>query len=166
MRALLKLFLGIGLLWGRPQDLPASRSLPIVTAGLAFATNYAVDTGFAHNAARIGFAATQTALLGLWVALVLAIRRHRHRYGQTIAAVYGSNVLINLVTWPLSFGRGFGAEGSEILAIALAVWFVAVITKILWHALELPLYLSALISVTGIIASGWVLISAFPLPKT
>ena len=166
MGALLGLFLDIGFLSGRPQDLPASRSLPIVTGILAFLTNYAVDTGFTQNGQRLDFALAQTSLLGLWIGLVLSARRLWVRYGQTVSAVYGSNVLINLITWPLSFGRGFGALGSEILAIALAVWFVAIITKILWHAVELPLFLSALMSLTGIVVSGWVLITLFPLPSS
>lgn len=166
MRALLGLFLDIGFLAGRPQDLPASRTLPLVTAFLAFLTNYAVDTGFAQNGQRLGFALAQTSLLGAWVGLLLAFRRLWLRYGQTMTAVYGSNVLINLITWPLSFGRGFGALGSEILAIVLAVWFAAIITKILWHALELPLVLSALVTVTGIFVSGWILITIFPLPQS
>ena len=166
MRALLRLFLNIGFLSGRPQDLPASRSLPLLAGVLAFLTNYAVDTGFAQNGLRFDFALTQTSLLGIWIAILLGVRRMWVRYGQTIAAVYGSNVLINLVTWPLSLGRGFGAVGSEVLAIVLAVWFVAIITKILWHALELPLPLSALMSVTGIFVSGWILITLFPLPQS
>lgn len=166
MGALLGLFLDIGFLSGRPQDLPASRSLPIVTGVLALLTNYAVDTGFTQNAQRLDFALVQTSLLGLWIGLVLSARRLWNRYGQTLAAVYGSNVLINLITWPLSFGRGFGAMGSEILAIVLALWFVAIITKILWHAVELPLVLSALTSVTGVVVSGWILMTLFPLPPS
>ena len=166
MRALLKLFLDIGFLVGRPQDLPASRALLVLTALLALATNYAVDTGFSHNIQRLGFAVAQTSLLGLWIAAFIAIRRLWVRYTQTMTAVYGSNVLINLVTWPLSFGHGFGALGSEILAIVLAVWFTAIVTKILWHALELPLPLSALMTLTGIFVSGWILITLFPLPKS
>ncbi|WP_297360902.1 hypothetical protein [Acidiferrobacter sp.] len=166
MRAQLKLFLDIGFLAGRPQDLPASRTLLVLTAVLALATNYVVDTGFSHNLQRLGFAAAQTFLLGLWVAIFLALRRLWVRYGQTMTAIYGSNVLINLVTWPLSLGHGFGALGSEVLAIALAVWFTAVVTKILWHALELPLPLSALVTLTGIFVSGWILITLFPLPKS
>ncbi len=165
MRALLRLFLDIALLSGRPQDLPASRALPVVTGVLALATNYAVDTGFAHNLQRLGFAAAQTLILGAWVGLFLAIRRFWVRYGQTMTAVYGSNVVVNLVTWPLALAHGIGPLGSEILAIALAVWFVAIVTKILWHALELSLPLSALLTVTGTFASGWILISLFPLPK-
>lgn len=166
MGALLRLFLDIGFLSGRPQDLPASRSLPIAVGVLAFLTNYAVDTGFTQNGQRLDFALAQTSLLGLWIGLVLSARRLWGRYGQTMSAVYGSNVLINLITWPLSFGRGFGALGSEILAIVLAVWFVAIITKILWHAVELPLVLSALMSLTGVVVSGWILITLFPLPPS
>lgn len=166
MRALLKLFLDIGFLSGRPQDLPASRALLALAAVSALLTNYLVDTGFSHNIQRLGFATTQTSLLGLWVGFFIAIRRFWVRYGQTMTAIYGSNVLINLITWPLSFGHGFGATGSEILAIALAIWFAAIVTKILWHALELPLVLSALMTLTGIFVSGWILITLFPLPKS
>ncbi len=166
MRALLKLFLDIGFLSGRPQDLPASRALLVLVAVLALLTNYLVDTGFSHNMQRLSFATAQTSLLGLWVGLFIAIRRFWIRYGQTMTAIYGSNVLINLITWPLSLGHGFGAVASEVLAIALALWFAAIVTKILWHALELPLVLSALMTLTGIFLSGWVLITLFPLPKS
>ncbi len=166
MTGLLRLFLDIGLLSGRPQDLPASRALLVLTGALALSTNYAVDTGFSHASQRLGFAVMQTSLLGLWIAAFLAIRRYWTRYSQTLSAVYGSNILINLVTWPLSFGPGFGALGSEVLAVALALWFAAIVTKILWHALELPLVLSALMTLTGIFISGWILITIFPLPKS
>ncbi len=166
MRALLKLFLDIGFLSGRPQDLPASRSLLVLVTVLALVTNYLVDTGFSHNVQRLSFATAQTSLLGLWVGLCIAIRRFWVRYGQTMTAIYGSNVLINLITWPLSFGHGLGAAASEVAAIALAIWFAAIVTKILWYALELPLALSALMTMTGIFVSGWVLITLFPLPKS
>lgn len=166
MRALLGLFLDIGFLSGRPQDLPASRGLLLTTGVLAFLTNYVVDTGFARNGHRLDFALAQTSLLGAWIAIVLALRHLWMRYDQTMTAVYGSNVLINLITWPLSFGRGFGAAGSEIVAIVLALWFVAIIAKVLKCALDLPLFLSALMSLTGVVVSGWILITLFPLPQS
>lgn len=166
MRALLRLFVDIVFLSGRPQDLPASRALLILTALLALGTNYAVDTGFAHSGHRLDFALAQTGLLGAWIGAVLSMRRLWRRYSQTLTAVYGSNVLINLITWPLSFGRGFGPSGSHLLAIVLAVWFLAILTKVLGHALELPLLLSALVSLTGLLVSGWVLITLFPLPAS
>ena len=141
-------------------------ALTALAAAITAAPWTGLDTGFSHDIQRLGFAVAQTSLLGLWIAAFIAIRRLWVRYAQTMTAVYGSNVLINLVTWPLSFGHGFGALGSEILAIVLAVWFTAIVTKILWHALELPLPLSALMTLTGIFVSGWILITLFPLPKS
>ncbi|MDA8390065.1 MAG: hypothetical protein M0Z76_04930 [Gammaproteobacteria bacterium] len=166
MTALLGIFVRIGLLVGKPQDLPASTTLPILTAILAFLTNYAVDTGFAREIHRLDFALAQTGLLAVWIGAAISLRRVWVRYSQTLSAVYGGNILINLVTWPLSFESGIGAFGAKVLGIVLALWLLAIVTKILAHALEVPILLSALISLTGLQLSGWILISLFPLPKS
>ena len=166
MTALLRIFLRIGLLVGKPQDLPASTTLPVLAGLIAFATNYAVDTGFDRPAHRFGFALAQTGLLAVWIGATISLRRVWVRYGQTLSAVYGGNILINLVTWPLSLGSFLGAFGAKVLGIILALWLLAIVTKILAHALEVPILLSALISLTGLLLSGWILITLFPLPKS
>ncbi|MDA8360782.1 MAG: hypothetical protein M0Z44_02110 [Gammaproteobacteria bacterium] len=166
MTALLGIFLRIGFLVGKPQELPASTTLPILTGILAFLTNYAVDTGFSRPLHRLDFALAQTALLALWIGAAISLRRVWLRYGQTLSAVYGGNILINLVTWPLSFEPGIGAFGAKVLGIGLALWLLAIVTRILAQALDVPIFLSALISLTGLQVSGWILISLFPLPKS
>ncbi len=166
MTALLGIFLRIGFLIGKPQELPASTTLPVLTGVLAFLTNFAVDTGFAREIHRFDFALAQTGLLAIWIGAAISLRRVWVRYNQTLSAVYGGNILINLVTWPLSFDPGLGALGAKVLGIVLALWLLAIVTKILTHALEVPILLSALISLTGLQVSGWILITLFPLPKT
>lgn len=153
MAALLRPFRDSGFLTDHPQDRLVPRAL------LAVGTNCVVDTGAALQGPRPDFALARIGRLGGWIRTVLAARHDR-----TLTAVYGSSVLVGLITGRWSYGPGFGPAGAQMATIARAVWFPAILTTIFAHALEWPLLWSALAGLTGSLPRGWLPTTLLLLP--
>lgn len=164
MRAALKTLLDISLLSGRPQDLPASSTLFLLSLGGALAANYFVDAAHTSAAVRFQFAVGETVLLGFAVWVALAARRRPQRWWQTMTALYGGSIVVNIATWPIvNWLLQAQATGVVlILGVAVTVWFVAIMTRILHFALDLSLGICVLISVMALLINGTVLLSLFP----
>ncbi len=165
MLAVLKVFLEISLLSGKPQDLPAQNSLLWLTAATAVGSNYLTDSVHTDIVSRLLFALAETALLGLAVWVALAIRHYPARWPQTMMALYASSTFINIITWPLTFWLTNAPEPAWPLLIGLAItaWFVAIMARVLHHALMLPMALSTLVSLACLVSSGLILIKLFGL---
>lgn len=158
--------LAVVFLSGRPQDLPASRSVLATLAVLSVVTGYLVDRAHDDEAMRLLFALTQTVLLGAWVWLALYVRGYPARWIQTMSALYGSALFLNLVTWPLFVWLEASQSGTPLplfFALVMTLWFLAIMTQVLRHALVLPAVLSALVSFGLLVINGWILVSLFPL---
>jgi len=167
MLAVLKIFLDISLLSGKPQDLPASNTLLWLTALSAVGANYAVDSLHTDWFVRLLFALAETTLLGFVVWVALAIRHYSERWPQTMMALYASSVFVNVATWPviLWLTNGQTSVWPLIIGLAITVWFVAIMARVLHYALALPVALSTLVSVACLMTSGLVLIKLFGLTE-
>lgn len=167
MQALFKTFLAIAVLTGRPQDLPASRTLLAWTAVISIWSNYIVDSAHGQPGTRLLFALMQTLLLGGWVWVALTARNHPERWMQTMTAIYGCAALLNLLAWPLLGmlqAEGMAAGSVPLFfALAMTLWFLAIMTQVLHHALMLPLLGSGALSFAILVANGWILMTLFPL---
>ncbi|MHB8346741.1 MAG: hypothetical protein ACYDHM_06020 [Acidiferrobacterales bacterium] len=157
------------MLRGKPQDLPADRSLLWQTALLSIASNFAIDNLHPTVAMRLLFASTQAVLLGAVVWGALRLRGFPQRWVQSIAPLYAAGALINLLAWPLFsllVVPNAPASGSlaMMLAVGMTVWFLAVMTNVMHHALELPMGRSALVSIACLMFSGLLLLMLFPVP--
>lgn len=169
MQALFKTFLAIAVLSGRPQDLPASRTLLGWAALVSVWSNYIVDSAHEQPGARLLFALVQTLLLGGWVWVALLVRNHPERWTQTMTALYGAAAVLNLLAWPL-LGllqtEGMAAGSVPLFfALIMTLWFLAIMTRVLHHALELSHWGTGPLSFGILVANGWILINLFPLKE-
>ena len=151
---------------GRPQDLPASRAVVAALALVSVLTGYLVDRAHDDETLRLFFALTQTLLLGAWVWLALYVRGYPDRWYQTMSALYGSALFLNLVTWPLFSWLEATQSGTPLplfFALVMTLWFLAIMTLVLRHALVLPAIVSGLVSFGLLVINGWILVSLFPV---
>jgi len=161
LSALLRVFVDIALLRSGPQVLPASGLLLAICIAL-YAATYLVVVATTSLDLRVLAAQVLTSvgldLIGLW--LVLAVARRQSRYPQTLAALFGSGVILNLALLPAALLVAFGGASFELagqLAASLVMgWGLAVLAHILRHALEvawgLALALAALYLFLSIVA--------------
>ncbi len=165
----IRTLIDICLLRGKPQDLPADRSLLWQTALLSIASNFAIDNLHPTVTMRFLFASMQTVLLGAVVWGALRLRGFPQRWVQTIAPLYAAGALINLLAWPLFSllvvpNTPSSGSWAMMLAVSMTAWFLAVMTNVMHHALELPLGRSALVSIACLMFSGLLLLMLFPVP--
>ncbi len=167
MLAVLKIFLDISLLSGKPQDLPASNTLLWLTALSAAGTNYIADGVHPDLFVRLLFALAETVLLGLVVWVALVIRHYPERWPQTMMALYASSVFVNITTWPviLWLTNAPASDWPIIVGLAITVWFIAIMARVLHYALTLPVALSTLVSLACLMTTGLILIKLFGLTE-
>lgn len=172
---ILRLFLDICLLRGRTQDLPASTNLMAGTAIASVAIDFLSLPDEARNPGHLLFVASQVALFGLAVWLLLRQRGFAARWTQTITALYAVNAAFSLVLMPfLPALAAMIKQGPETapgwpayLALALTAWFLAVMARVLHEALEVRMLASFFLSLAVIFAVrilGLVLMPLFGVP--
>jgi len=158
----------ICLLRGKPQDLPASPSLVWQTALLSIVSNFVIDNLHPSMTVRLLFATTQAGLLGAVVWGALRLRRHPERWMQTVSPLYTAGALINLIAWPIfTYAIAPNVPGSDnwamVIGVGMTVWFLAIMTHVLHHALELSVGRSAAVSIVCMMFSGMALLLLFPM---
>lgn len=153
---ILKIILDICLLRGRAQDLPASVGLVWITAAASVVVNTLGMLGQDVGFAPLLFIASQVALFGAVVWLVLRLRGFPARWLQTMTALYAVDAVSNLLLLPLlpalveMLKQGPdvvpGWEGFTMLA--LVGWLLLIIARVLREATEWPLPLTFLTGLT------------------
>ncbi len=154
MKLLLKLFFDICLLKARPQDVPASGALLSLTAILVMISGVASILSPAFGLAQsIMVCLLDVALTLVLLALFLHITNLSSRLIQTATAVFGTGVIINLVSLPVvrlldagSRNQGYGLLGG-VFYFALLLWSVVIMGHILRHSFNLRLSGGILIAV-------------------
>lgn len=147
MAALLRVFLDIALLKSGPQVLPASGLLLALAAAACFVSTLAVlSLLIADGGALLRAAGAELLLDAFGIGLVLAAARRTARYPQTLSAVYGSGVVLNLALLPIvalhAYDPARFGQASALLQLLVLGWGLAVLAHILRHALELVLGLA------------------------
>lgn len=124
----------------RPQDLPRSNALLVVTA----ATNVAIGlaTSTLLDMPAIIASVEMSVLIGMTVALLYAFARSA-RIVQTLTALLGASAIIGLVVAILI---AVLPALPDLLRIAIFVWNMFVIAHILRHALDTWFALGCLIA--------------------
>ena len=166
MFPIIKTWVEISLLSGKPQDLPASKALLALIAMVEVAASFSVDTAHPHPGVRLAAALTQSAFLAGTVWAALSWRRHPERWLQTLTALYGSGVIVTLVAWAALRGLNVSQDAQSgpfiLVAWVITLWALAIMSRVLRTALEVPLGTAILITIAyGII--GGLLMIAFPM---
>lgn len=143
LSSVLQLFVDLVRLRARPQDLPASDGLVLVSAlALAVTTTLALQPFYplTTGSARVGL---DLLLQLLIVQGTLRAIGHPERFRQTFTAICGTGVIFTLLAWPLYtilVDRDPShpiAGASVLLVFGIYGWAVAVLGHILRHALEI-----------------------------
>lgn len=135
-------FFSICLLRRNPQDLPASKLLLQVTF-----FGYALSAGLLFLdrlqwGAAVAAGLTETSLLAALTLLVLWVNDHPARATQTISALLGTGILLNLFSMPLFFwlhyldAQNINGGFPALLILALSFWSFAISAHIFRHALS------------------------------
>jgi len=152
---IVRLILDICLLRGRAQDLPASSPLVWLTAAVSVVVDILSMPEPRLDVARLLYATSQVALFGASVWGVLKLRGFPARWMQTISALYAANALFSLLLLPflpalaemVEKGPGATPGWEAYVMLALSVWFLAVMARVLREAAELGLLASFFTSI-------------------
>lgn len=165
MFAIIKTWVEISLLSGKPQDLPASKVLLGIIALVEIAASFSVDTAHPHPGVRLAAASAQSAFLAGTVWAALSWRRHPERWLQTMTALYGSGVIVTLVAWTALRGLNVPQDTQSGLFILIAwvitLWALAITSRVLRTALEVSLGTAISIALAYGLVGGLLMI-AFP----
>ena len=146
MLLILKLFFDICLLRANAEDIPASRTLLIISVLVYFALSLGIAF-VPGNMAKIvaiimvGFILViALAQAGLW------IRCFMDRSVQTITALAGTGTIFCILTWPLLL-MGEQWVFPRYLLLLVFIWDIVVVGHILKNALSLPFWAGIGISI-------------------
>lgn len=141
----LRLFVDLCLFRAKPQDLPGSQTLVLITAVLAMLTYALTDQVHDQIGTIVTVATVQVIVFGVVIWIALKIRRMPERWNQTISALYGTGSLLQLVGWPVSSwfeqvrSTPEQATMPVLLVFALGVWFLAIMANVTRHAMEVSI---------------------------
>ncbi len=153
MKPLFELFFNICLLRSKPQDVPASSTLMLLTLFAAVASGVPAITGSVGGLAP-------ALLIGLIdVVLILALLKVflrmtglSSRLLQTATALFGSGVIINLLSIPIQMTLDVSSENSAnqflgaLFYFVLLAWSLVIMGHILRHSFKLQLSSGVLIA--------------------
>lgn len=170
MNLLLKLFIDICRLRAKPQDVPASNVLLLLTIALALVSGILAISGSVY-----GF--MQTAMISLMdvavtlilLSLFLKLMNLSSRLLQTATAIFGTGTIFNLLSLPVMVLMNSGAEnpGYQLLGalfyFALLIWGLVVMAHILRHSFKLPLTGGLLIAIGYFLLINTLIQTLFPV---
>ncbi len=153
MKPLFELFFYICLLRAKPQDVPASNALLLLTMLAVIATGVPAIIGPVGGfvpALMIGL--MDVALILVLLKIFLSMVGLSSRLLQTATALYGTGVIINLLSIPVQILLDSSAEYSAtqfigaLLYFSLLIWSLVIMGHILRHSFKLQLSSGVLIA--------------------
>jgi hypothetical protein len=154
VKSLFNLFINICLLRAKPQDVPASTALMLLTLFAVIATGVPGTiglTGGLVSSLLIGL--LDVALTLILLQLFLAMMGLSSRLIQSATALFGTGVVINLLSLPVlwfmdvSTGHSVNQSLGGLLYVALLVWSLVIMGHILRHSFKLHLGNGILIAI-------------------
>lgn len=145
MGKLLRRYLDICLLRAGPQDLPGSRFLLGLSLAAYFVVGVVLSLRNLDALAAASLVVVDTALLGGLLFALLWARDLLNRFIQTLAALLGTGVVLELVAWPVLAWQQQAMTAdtvntalmvSSLLLWVWLFWNLMVIGHILRHALS------------------------------
>jgi hypothetical protein len=165
MKNLIDVFWKICVFKLKPQDLPASGFLMLVSVvAYALASVLVSLMSLAPGVALLA-ALFDVALMGAMTQTLLWIRELGPRFQQTFTALMGTGAILGFLALPLLFVQMLlGEEGAmvpTILMLALTFWNLAIVGHILRHAITAPFFVGALLAVLYMYVSISIMRSLF-----
>lgn len=139
MKTLLLAFFDICRLRKAPQDIPASPQLLALSLTAYALLSCLLQGLFEPVDLAVSSALLEIAVLMLFVQCLLLLKGRPARWMQTVTALAGAGVILNLIALPLSLFAGVALIGYNLaitLMLMLVGWGVIVMGHILRHALE------------------------------
>lgn len=168
MNSLLIIFVDLIRLRRGPQDLPSSQFLLIVIGFLLIVTAILGDHMSKDFFGKLVFSLTQIAILTATVWAILALNQKSERAVQTLTAVFGTSVLIQIVVWPfriwlLSMSEDAQKQASVPLfaVVVLAIWSFVVMVHIYRNALDTSKGKAIVMTVVTQMIVGLVMLTLF-----
>ncbi len=151
MVQIVKYFANLVTFRAKPQDIPDSHQLLVLTALLALATSLLTATIGDTFGATLAISTLQVIIFATVIWLVLKYNGVPERWRQTITALFGALTLMQLIGWIVSPGADHMTQPSATttlpapIVIAVAAWYLAIMTHVLRHAIDSSIAKSFLI---------------------
>ena len=136
----------------RPQDVPASRELLLLSVGIYFLLDF-VLAGLDDNiTGALPAAIVDTVFLLVFVLLLLLLCRKVNRWTQTVTALAGTGIIFGLLLMPgvLTVSESdpmtFMQQIFSVLLYLVLIWYVVVLAHIFRHAMSSSFALGACVS--------------------
>ena len=165
---LIRLYVRLAFLQAKPQDVPASLPVLVVSV-LLMLVSYVLavlsQLPFGEAVLRAVFEAGFTAIF-IYTALILC--EQKSRFIQTYASICGASIVFNLCYWPiLLIDTGNESEGVVETAIELAetilfVWGIAVTAHIYQHAFNLKRWGGVAVALLSVVLAIALMVMIFP----
>ncbi len=156
-----------------PEDLPANKTLLLICALAATFSYILTDTVDTTSHKTIPFAVAQMAAFAAIIWLLLKFKGFAQRWQQTMTALFGTAALLQFIGWPFAVMikrsqlTGQNADWAVLIILALGIWFLLVMAKVIRHAVEVTTGLSIMIAFSSQSLIVLVLILLFgPLPNS
>ena len=140
------------LLKRRPQDLPASRELLLLTIAIYFLLDFLLAKLDENITSALTAALTDTVFLLVFTLVLLLLCRKAGRWTQTVTALAGTGVVFALLLMPavisLSGPDAMTAmqQALSVLLYLVLIWYVVVLGHIFRHALSSPFAMGVFVS--------------------
>ncbi len=147
-----------------PQDLPANKTLLLICAFAATISYILTDTIHSTIGETIPFATAQMTAFAIVIWLLLKFKGFEQRWQQTMTALFGTAALLQFIGWPFAIllkrsqmtdqivdlganqGAAWGADWAVFILLALGLWFLLVMVRIIRHAVEVTTGLSIMLA--------------------
>ncbi len=153
MKLLFKLFFDICLLRAKPQDVPASNTLMLLTLLVALVSGVPTIIGHIGGLApALMIGLIDVVLILVLLRIFLTLTGLSGRLLQTATALFGTGVIMNLLSIPVQILLDSSTESSvsqfigALLYFALLVWSLVIMAHILRHSFKLQLSSGVLIA--------------------
>ena len=168
---LARTFCYICLLKYRPQDVPASRELLLVSVLIYFLLGLALAALDENTPYALPAALVDTAYLLMFALGLLLLYRKVHRWPQTVTALAGTGIVFGLLLMPAVIalsGPGAMTSLQQILSILfylVLTWYVVVLAHIFRHALTSSFARGVLVSMIYLLSGMFIELSlVYPAP--
>lgn len=169
MNLLLKLFIDICRLRAKPQDVPASNALLLLTMALAIVSGIVSISNSVYEVSQIILISLMdVAVTLILLSVSLNLMKLSSRLLQTATAIFGTGAIISLLSLPVMLLMNSSPENpgyqllGALLYFALLIWGLTVMAHILRHSFELPLTGGLLIAIGYFLLINTLIQTFFP----